>query len=35
VFFVPYEGQADLKIFFVDYPAQAGWKKREKMHLME
>ena len=34
VFFVEYESQADLKIFFVQYESRAGWRNREKMHLM-
>jgi len=31
---VDYENQADLKIFFVDYENQAGWKNNAKKHLM-
>jgi hypothetical protein len=34
IFFVDYENQADLKIFFVEYENQAGWRNKEKMHLM-
>lgn len=34
VYFVEYESQADLKIFFVQYESQAGWRKKEKQHLM-
>jgi hypothetical protein len=35
VYFVAYEAQADLKVYFVPYPSKAGWKKREKMHLLQ
>jgi hypothetical protein len=31
---VDYENQADLKIFFVDYENQAGWRNNEKKYLM-
>jgi hypothetical protein len=34
IFFVKYENQADLKIFFVKYRNQAGWRNRNKIHLM-
>ncbi len=34
VFVVDYENQADLKIFFVEYSNQAGWRNKNKMHLM-
>ncbi len=26
--------QSDLKIFFVDYPNQAGWRSKAKKHLL-
>ena len=34
IYFVDYEYQSDLKIYFVDYQYQAGWKNKEKIHLM-
>lgn len=34
MFFVDYESQADLKIFFVKYQSQAGWRNKEKQHLL-
>lgn len=34
VFKVEYENQADLKIYFVEYENQAGWRNKEKIHLM-
>lgn len=34
VFSVDYSSQADLKIFIVDYASQAGWRNKEKMHLL-
>lgn len=34
VFVVKYENQADLKIYFVEYENQAGWRNKEKIHLM-
>lgn len=27
-------GYADLKIYFVEYENQAGWRNMEKIHLM-
>ena len=35
ILFVDYESQADLKIFYVDYESQAGWRNKEKMHLLK
>ena len=35
IFFVSHESQADLKIFFVGNRSQAGWRKREKLYVME
>ncbi|WP_343216987.1 DUF6150 family protein [Kaistella soli] len=34
MYFVDYQSQADLKIFFVKYQSQAGWKKKDKKQLM-
>ena len=34
IYFVDYENQAELKVFFVEYENQAGWRNKEKMHLM-
>ncbi|HSD15535.1 MAG TPA: DUF6150 family protein, partial [Flavobacterium sp.] len=34
IYFVEYESQADLKIYFVEYKSQAGWRNKEKIHLM-
>jgi len=34
VYVVKYENQADLKIYFVEYENQAGWRNKEKIHLM-
>ncbi len=34
VFFVKYKSQSDLKVFFVKYKSQAGWRNRDKMHLL-
>jgi hypothetical protein len=34
VYVVKYENQADLKIYFVGYENQAGWRNKEKIHLM-
>jgi hypothetical protein len=31
---VDYENQADLKIFFVDYENQAGWRNAAKKSIM-
>jgi hypothetical protein len=31
---VKYESQADLKIYFVDYESQAGWRTSSKKSLM-
>jgi len=31
---VDYESQADLKIFFVDYESQAGWRNGSKKSLL-
>ena len=28
------DNQADIKIYFVEYENQAGWRNKEKMHLM-
>ena len=33
-YFVDYERQADLKLFFVKYKSQVGWNKKEKKQLM-
>jgi hypothetical protein len=30
IFFVKYENQADLKIYFVNYEYQVGWKIAER-----
>jgi hypothetical protein len=30
---VKYESQADVKIFFVEYESQAGWKNNAKKHF--
>jgi hypothetical protein len=35
IYFVEYESQTDLKIYYVDYESQAGWKNKEKMHLLK
>ncbi|MDA7810149.1 DUF6150 family protein, partial [Flavobacteriaceae bacterium] len=29
-----YEYQADLKVFFVNYQYQSGWKNSKKKHLL-
>jgi hypothetical protein len=34
IYFVEYESQADLKIFIVDYESQAGWKNKNRQHLL-
>uniref|UniRef100_UPI004049DD44 DUF6150 family protein n=1 Tax=Flavobacterium sp. TaxID=239 RepID=UPI004049DD44 len=34
IYFVDYPNQADIKIYFVDYENQAGWRNKEKKHLM-
>jgi len=34
IYFVKYESQADLKIYFVAYESRAGWRNKEKIHLM-
>ena len=34
VFFVNYKSQSDLNIFFVKYKSQAGWRNKNKIHLM-
>ena len=34
IYFVDYSSQADLKICFVNYKSQAGWRNKEKIHLM-
>ena len=34
IYFVEYKSQADLKVFFVDYKSQAGWRSKEKKHLL-
>ena len=34
IYFVDYPNQSDLKIFFVDYANQAGWRSKEKKHLL-
>jgi len=34
VYVVKYENQAVLKIYFVEYENQAGWRNKEKIHLM-
>ncbi|KXK03925.1 MAG: hypothetical protein UZ04_CHB001001193 [Chlorobi bacterium OLB4] len=34
IFFVEYENQADLKVYFVNYKNQAGWRNKNKSHLM-
>ncbi|MCK5906618.1 MAG: hypothetical protein KAG37_03460 [Flavobacteriales bacterium] len=34
IFFVDYQSQSDLKIFFVKYKSQAGWRNKNKQHLM-
>ena len=34
IYKVQYESQADLKIYIVDYSSQAGWRNKEKSHLM-
>ena len=34
IFFVDYASQADIIIFFTDYSSRAGWKKKEKKHLL-
>jgi hypothetical protein len=31
---VDYESQADLKIFFVEYESQAGWRSAAKKSLL-
>ena len=33
-FFTEYKNQADLKILFVKYKNEAGWKNKEKSHLL-
>jgi hypothetical protein len=33
-YIVDYENQADLKIFFVSYQNQAGWRNSSKRHLL-
>jgi hypothetical protein len=32
--FVDYQNQSDLKIFFVKYRNQAGWRNKSKKQLM-
>jgi hypothetical protein len=34
VYVLKYKNQADLKIYFVEYENQAGWRNKEKIHLM-
>ena len=34
IFFVNYKSQSDLNIFFVKYKSQAGWRNKNKIHLM-
>jgi len=34
IYFVEYESQAELKIYFVEYESQAGWRNKEKIHLL-
>lgn len=34
IYFVDYPNQADIKIYFVEYENQAGWRNKEKKHLM-
>ncbi|MDA8994828.1 DUF6150 family protein [Schleiferiaceae bacterium] len=34
IYFVKYASQADLKIYFVKYASKAGWRNKEKVHLM-
>ena len=34
IFFVDYKSQSDLNIFFVKYKSQAGWRNKNKMHLI-
>jgi len=34
IFFVDYKSQADINIFFVKYKSQAGWKNKNKKHLL-
>lgn len=34
VFSVQYENQADVKVYVVKYENQAGWRNKEKIHLM-
>jgi hypothetical protein len=31
---VDYPSQSDLKIFFVKYKSQSGWKNNSKKHLL-
>ena len=33
-YFVDYKSQSDLNIFFVKYKSQAGWRNRNKTHLL-
>ena len=35
LYFVEYESQADLKIYIVDYESQAGWRNKQKQHLLK
>ena len=34
IYFVDYKSDADLVIFFTDYKSDAGWRRRDKQHLM-
>ena len=33
-YFVEYESQADKKLYFVEYESQAGWRNKDKQHLL-
>lgn len=34
IYFTDYRSEADLKIYFTEYRSEAGWKNKEKQHLM-
>ena len=34
VYVAKYKSDADLVIFFTDYKSDAGWRRRDKQHLM-
>ena len=34
LYFVKYASQADLKVYFVEYESRAGWRNKDKVHLL-